>query len=181
MVKDQSFILLCAFFTGVLISFIYDFLRIKRRIVKTGAIMLGVEDILFWLAASLISYVIVFISNDGQVRGFTILGFLLGIFLYYKLISGFIIKIFVGLLKLLIKIIRIIIKLILKILKVISSPFRFVFGVIKIPGAKLFVKIKNEKTKLKHKLHTRHAEKTPLRTKSKAKKKKEKKSKKSKP
>ena len=151
MVKEQSFILLYAFFTGALISFIYDFLRVKRRVVKTGAIMLGVEDILFWLFASLISYIALFTSNDGQVRSFTIIGFIFGIFMYYKFISKFVIKIFVSILKLLIKIIRSILKFIFRIIIFISSPFKFIFKVIKIPGVKLLMEARNRKNALRKK------------------------------
>ena len=48
MASENEF-LLQAFLTGIYITFVYDLLRIFRRVVPQGTFMVSLEDILFWI------------------------------------------------------------------------------------------------------------------------------------
>ena len=63
---------------GAIVILTYDALRIFRRLKKHGNIMIAAQDILFWMAASIFIFVMIYQVNDGIIRGFCILGMTIG-------------------------------------------------------------------------------------------------------
>ena len=63
-------ILLASFVLGVCLTLAYDLLRLGRRILHKGWLWTGIEDILFWLLAALMSLQ----KNDGNFRWYMIGG-----------------------------------------------------------------------------------------------------------
>jgi len=86
-IYSQAYIFLCALVGGVLIAFVYDTFRIKRKIISTGTIALYIEDILFWIMVAVIMFMVIYLYNDGEFRGYIIFGSALGAFLYIVLFS----------------------------------------------------------------------------------------------
>ena len=78
---------------GMGLFFLYDILRIFRRILPHGNIWIGVEDFLYWIIFTGVVFVLLYRENDGMVRGFSIGGIVLGMLLYYLLLSRFVIRI----------------------------------------------------------------------------------------
>ncbi len=78
--------------SGAALFFVYDLLRIFRRIVPHGSIWVGVEDFLYWLACTVAVFVMLYLENDGMARGFALGGLVLGMLIYYALLSRFVIK-----------------------------------------------------------------------------------------
>ncbi len=76
-----------AIFSGVLITFVYDVLRIFRRIVAHGNLWIGIEDFFFWIWTALWVFSVLYRENDGSLRMYTILAMLLGMFFYHWTIS----------------------------------------------------------------------------------------------
>jgi len=66
----------------MIIAFIYDAFRIKRRAVKTSALVTYIEDIIYWIIVSIIMFAVVYYSNEGEIRGYLFLGTILGAVLY---------------------------------------------------------------------------------------------------
>ena len=86
---------------GAIVILTYDALRIFRRLKKHGNIMIAAQDILFWMAASIFIFVMIYQVNDGIIRGFCILGMTIGMVLYHFILSEFIVTMVTKLLQLL--------------------------------------------------------------------------------
>lgn len=70
---------------GLLITFVYDWLRVLRRLVKHGTALMSAEDLLFWLACGIGVFYMLYRENNGTLRWFAVLGAAIGIF-FYKVI-----------------------------------------------------------------------------------------------
>lgn len=79
--------------------FIYDVLRIVRKIVPHKMWLVGVEDLLFWIGSALALFAMLYRENSGYIRGFVIGGVLVGMLLYNLLLSAWIVAGSVFLLK----------------------------------------------------------------------------------
>ena len=84
---------------GMGLFLLYDIFRIFRRIVPHGAVWIGVEDFLYWLLCTAAVFLMLYQKNDGMIRGFAIGGVILGMLLYFVLISRFVVKVNVCILK----------------------------------------------------------------------------------
>jgi spore cortex biosynthesis protein YabQ len=109
---------------GAIAAFFYDFLRIKRRTIKTNVVILGLEDILYWFAAAIFLFLMVYKSNSGEMRGYIFIGNIIGVLLYESLISN----IFIASSVMIINIIK---TILLFIFKVLSYPFIIIYKVVK--------------------------------------------------
>lgn len=78
---------------GIIIGIIFDFFRALRRTFKTSDIITYIEDILFWVISGILSISFIFIFNQGEIRGYTVIGIILGIILYILLLSRSIITV----------------------------------------------------------------------------------------
>lgn len=106
--------------TGVLILFVYDLLRVLRRVFPRGAVLVGIEDLLYWCAAGILIFYMIFMKNSGSLRGFSLAAVLLGMLLYNQSISKYLVK---GLSTALTTIFR----LFKRVFHVIFLPFSFLF------------------------------------------------------
>lgn len=88
---ELQFFLLSILWGGILLL-AYDVLRIFRRLVKHGVIFVAVEDLIFWVIASLFLFIMIFQNNNGIIRGFSIMGMLIGMVLYHFSISEWLVK-----------------------------------------------------------------------------------------
>lgn len=84
---------------GMGLFFLYDVLRIFRRIVPHGVVWIGIEDFLYWLICTGAVFVLLYQGNQGMVRGFALGGVGLGMLTYYALFSRFVIKVNVFVIK----------------------------------------------------------------------------------
>lgn len=103
-----------AILVGVGLFFLYDLFRIFRRIVPHGNIWISVEDFLYWIICTGAVFVMLYQENDGMVRGFALGGVVVGMLLYYLLLSRLVIRVNVLILK--------------KVLGVLGKIFGFLFG-----------------------------------------------------
>lgn len=98
-IGQEAFFLGISILVGAGLFFLYDILRIFRRIVPHGNIWIGAEDFLYWMICTGVVFVMLYQENDGMVRGFAFLGMILGMGGYYLLLSRFVIRMNVLLLK----------------------------------------------------------------------------------
>lgn len=84
---------------GIILAFVYDFIRIVRRIIPHGMVWIAVEDIIFWASCGVVTFVVSFWENDGNLRWYTIVGVIVGAYLYHNTISGIWVKTITAILK----------------------------------------------------------------------------------
>ena len=84
---------------GAFITFVYDLLRIFRRVISHGNVWIGVEDFFFWIWTSLWIFSVLYRENDGSLRLYTILAMVLGMIVYHRSISEFFVSFTGGTLK----------------------------------------------------------------------------------
>lgn len=85
-------LLLDAILCGVIIAVCYDAFRIIRRVIPHNKYVVGIEDFIFWNIAGIYLFATMFGSNYGIIRSFFILGALLGIYIYNRLIGRWFVK-----------------------------------------------------------------------------------------
>lgn len=86
-VKFQVFVFSITLYGGLIIGVLYDiYCAIKGRS-RTKGIVTSLWDILFLLLAFFVSIWAIFSSNFGDLRIYVIIGFIVGFFLYEKIIG----------------------------------------------------------------------------------------------
>jgi len=136
-VSAQAYIFLYSIVGGVIIAFIYDIFRVKRRAVKTSLIFVYVEDLVFWIIVGAVMFAVIYLSNEGEVRGYIFIGSLLGIIAYSLVFSKIVMAAFLYVIKTVCRLVKF-------LCRMIAYPFRAVFGLLSFPArytAKSFKKM----------------------------------------
>lgn len=87
--SSETIFLLQAFAAGIWGAFFYDGIRIFRRVISHGRFWISTEDFLFWVICTLKGFQIMYEQNTGGLRWFAVLGGVVGVYLYKKIISRF--------------------------------------------------------------------------------------------
>jgi spore cortex biosynthesis protein YabQ len=123
-VSSQAYAFILSVAGGMVIALVYDAFRVFRKAVKTGRIVTNVQDLLYWLIVSVIMFLTLFFSNDGELRAYLFVGAFLGVVLYTllfsKIVMGsslFIIRIATTVVKAMVRFISIPVKCIIKYIK----------------------------------------------------------------
>lgn len=97
MMAEQVYIFFTSVIIGAIMGIIFDFFRALRRKGNTKNILVYIQDVIFWLIIAIIIIVSSFIINNGELRGYMLLGYILGAIVYIlafskyiKLLFGFI-------------------------------------------------------------------------------------------
>lgn len=77
---------------GIFIAYVYDLLRIFRRVVPHDSFFVSLEDLLFWIYSGGEVFLLMYHESDGTLRWFAIIGALAGMVSYKKLVSPFFVK-----------------------------------------------------------------------------------------
>jgi len=86
-IHGQVTFLLVTLCCGMALVFCYEILRLLRWMFKHQGIVIWIEDILYWAAASIPTFYIFFVYNDGEIRWYGALMLLSGAWLYENGIS----------------------------------------------------------------------------------------------
>jgi len=132
-VANQAYVFLCSVAGGIIIAFIYDVFRIKRKAVRTRSLVIQFEDLIFWIIVAVVMFGVVYYSNEGEIRGYIFIGTIIGVILYVLLLSNIIMKVSLFILKIIYRILK-------GIWIVVSFPFKILFKVFSIP-MQFFLKI----------------------------------------
>jgi len=84
---------------GIFITFVYDLLRILRRVIKHNSFFVSLEDFLFWIFCALAVFSLMYRMGNGNLRWFSVIGALTGMGAYLKFISPWFIRIVSGFLQ----------------------------------------------------------------------------------
>lgn len=90
--SNQAYVFLFTVYAGFIIGFFYDCCRMVRKMIRAGVFVTGVLDLLFWSMIGTLSFLVILYVNDGNVRLYTILGFVIGWILYILTLSPFVMK-----------------------------------------------------------------------------------------
>lgn len=77
---------------GVFVTFVYDLLRILRRVISHNSFFVSVEDLLFWLFCAISVFMMMHRQSNGTLRWFAVLGAMVGMLVYKKTLSGIFVK-----------------------------------------------------------------------------------------
>lgn len=143
-VKFQVFVFSITLYGGIIIGVLYDlYWAIKGRS-RTKGIVTSLWDIIFLLLAFFVSICAIFSSNFGDLRVYVIIGFIVGFFLYEKIIG----RIVVALLSHIFEATSIAIKM---SENYVSLPLRLLWRLLLGPAVKICNYIKKKAIKIKKK------------------------------
>jgi len=129
---EQMFTFLAIAGIGFLVGFFYDFLRLIRRFVKHSSLACNIEDGIYWMLVLILVFYFIQGRFYGEVRFFSVMGFFIGMALYFLSISWLILSILSGVWVFLAKVIKAVIKIILFPVKIIVTlvkiPLRFILS-----------------------------------------------------
>lgn len=91
MANENEF-LLHALLMGIFITFVYDILRIFRRVIPHNSFFISLEDLVFWIYCGAEVFLLMYHESNGTLRWFAVIGALVGMVLYKKLLSPFLVK-----------------------------------------------------------------------------------------
>ncbi len=91
MAAENEF-LLHALYMGIFVTFVYDILRIVRRVIPHNGFFVSLEDLGFWIYCALEVFLMMYHESNGTLRWFAVLGAFVGMFSYKKLISPYLVK-----------------------------------------------------------------------------------------
>jgi len=95
----QIFVFSITVYGGIIIGVVYDIYRAIKGVHRSKGLITSLWDILFLLLTLLIAVWAIFSSNYGDLRIYVFIGFLVGFFLYEKIISRIAVAFFTYLLE----------------------------------------------------------------------------------
>ena len=98
MIQEEVYVFLWSIVIGIILALIFDFFRLMRRKGNTRNFVVYIQDIIYWLIVAVIIITSAFITNDGEIRGFMFIGYIIGAIFYLFIFSKFFLKIFGSLL-----------------------------------------------------------------------------------
>ena len=93
MIQNQAYVFLISILVGGVLAIIFDFFRLLRRKGNTKNYIVYIQDILYWLIVTFIIIMSAFLTNDGELRGYMFIGYILGAIIYVVTLSPYIMKI----------------------------------------------------------------------------------------
>lgn len=92
MIQNQTYVFLCSLLIGSLLAIIFDFFRVLRRKGNTKNYAVYIQDIIYWIIVTFVIIISAFITNDGELRGYMFIGYILGAVIYIVTISPYVLK-----------------------------------------------------------------------------------------
>ncbi|MCL2203182.1 MAG: spore cortex biosynthesis protein YabQ [Defluviitaleaceae bacterium] len=126
---EQAWLFLTTVLVGVAVGLFYDFFRVLRRTSPHGRLAVQLEDLLFWLAVTVLVFYYMLHRNYGEIRVFVLLGMGCGAALYFATVSRYVVKISVAIVQYLKKVIA-------AVIRVVLFPLRLIFAFISPPAKK---------------------------------------------
>lgn len=99
MISNQAYLFLIFTLDGFIIGLVFDFFRILRKSFKTSNLVTYIEDIVFWILTGFLILYSIFTFNNGEIRFFMFFGIAIGIVLYMLMLSNYLMKINLSIIK----------------------------------------------------------------------------------
>lgn len=154
-ISEQAQIFLVSIQAGMVIGVFYDIFRIIRKIIPHPDWLIHLEDLIYWIIVSSFMFFVLFSKNYGEIRGFALLGALLGNVFYFFTIGILVMKFSDWIINLIKKIIHIIIKIIfipIKFtLKILYYPYKWISFPLKVIRVRTKIVMNKSKNRIKRK------------------------------
>lgn len=75
-----------AFLCGAALAFLYEGVKVFRRLISHGTVWMAAEDLIYWLLCGFLIFRMLYRENSGAVRGFAVAAVALGM-LFWLLLS----------------------------------------------------------------------------------------------
>jgi len=154
-ISEQAQIFLVSIQAGMVIGVFYDMFRIIRKIIPHPDWLIHLEDLIYWIIVSSFMFFVLFSKNYGEIRGFALLGALLGNVFYFFTIGILVMKFSDWIINLIKKIIHIIIKIIfipIKFtLKILYYPYKWISFPLKVIRVRTKIVMNKSKNRIKRK------------------------------
>jgi len=144
MVSENVF-LFHAMLLGAYITFVYDWLRIFRRVAPHNSFFVSLEDFWFWMYCAMQVFLLLYHESNGTLRWFGVLGAGVGMFLYKKCFSTLLVKYVSLVLSQFLGFVR---KVLSGMLRVLSRPVRRLWCKLTVP-VKQFIRRKQQDMKIR--------------------------------
>ena len=119
--SGQAWLFLATVFTGAAIGLLYDVFRIFRKTAPHSGFAVQVEDLVFWVAATGLTFYYMLHRNYGEIRPFVLIGIALGLVLYFATLSRLVLVVFVTVVNYLKKVIRVAVRIILMPIRIFAA------------------------------------------------------------
>lgn len=123
------------FFTiaiGLLLGVLVDGYRGFYRFLRPRSIMIGIGDLLLWFVLTGLVFFLLLLNNWGEVRAYVIAGMIIGILIYQKLFSRFILGLWVSIFSGMRKVFFLVLKIIILPLKLLQRLLFIPLGLVSI-------------------------------------------------
>ena len=88
-IRYEAWLLLLSLLVGGWLMLVYDLFRVLRLMIKHSSFVRGSEEFLFWIFAGIVTFMLLYEQNDGGLRLYAIVGVLVGMALYDRIVSRF--------------------------------------------------------------------------------------------
>ena len=86
-IKLEAELAFSSFLLGAVLMISYDCLRLFRLVIPHGKWWTGLEDLLYWIYCTVMTFRLLFYQNSGILRGYVIGCVFLGMYLYDAIVS----------------------------------------------------------------------------------------------
>lgn len=87
LIAQEGWFWLHSVMLGIGITFVYDGLRIWRRVFEHSMFWISAEDLLYWAFVACSFFYLLYMENNGAFRWFSVFGAAVGMLLYQKSVS----------------------------------------------------------------------------------------------
>ncbi len=156
-VWSETIFFFFSFASGVCAAFLYDILRVSRRIHRPSDAVVNIEDIIFMTLAGVILFAAAYLGNSGEIRWQGFIGWGIGAVSYAVIVKNRVLNIGTFLVKWTVEIARRVLKILLfpieLIMKALRRPIHIVMWYTgqKIRCAKQVAKRSGDKARLRMK------------------------------
>lgn len=93
LVTAQTLLFVTSIQIGIFMGALYDLIRIFRKLIKHPNLFVQIEDMLYWVFCSFMSFYLLYICNYAEIRPFVFIGIILGAVFYFLTFSIIFMKI----------------------------------------------------------------------------------------
>jgi len=140
--SGQAWLFLSAVLTGGAIGLFFDAFRVIRKSIPHSKIAVQIEDIIFWVVATGLTFYYMLHRNAGEIRPFVIIGIALGLVLYFATLSRVVLVVFVA-------IVGYLKKVMIAVIKILLVPIRLVAVWLTPPIAKAYKNTRKKARRIK--------------------------------
>ena len=104
--NHELLLFFCSMGAGAGLLFFYDWIRIVRNLIRHSPGAVSAVDLLYWIMAGVFIFVVMYCKNDGIIRSYAILGIVIGMAVYHRIVGESFVRFMVSVIKFPIKILK---------------------------------------------------------------------------